>query len=309
MKKIMIIAFAIMIILSAITVFAGCEEEAEWDVVCTIFPQYDFCKKICGDNLSVKMLLPVGTDVHNYQLTTKDKSAIKSSKLFVYIGGESENWVDDVVKSTDLSDVKLLKLADETELIATNGAHNHEHEDLTEEKNFDEHIWLSVKNAVLICNAITRELCELFPDKKDIFIANNAIYTSELTELDTRYREELAEYEGKKLYFADRFPFIYLTEEYGLEYRSMYKGCSTDMLISAEDKLLFENDYKESGAKAVFVLEQGDLTLAKSVTERCGGEILTLDSCQTITKKELENNTGYVEIMKKNFATIKEGLE
>ena len=78
MKKIMIIAFAIMIILSAITVFAGCEEEAEWDVVCTIFPQYDFCKKICGDNLSVKMLLPAGTDVHNYQLTTKDKSAIKN---------------------------------------------------------------------------------------------------------------------------------------------------------------------------------------------------------------------------------------
>lgn len=130
-----------------------------------------------------------------------------------------------------------------------------------------------------------------------------------MTELDTRYREELAEYEGKKLYFADRFPFIYLTEEYGLEYRSMYKGCSTDMLISAEDKLLFENDYKESGAKAVFVLEQGDLTLAKSVTERCGGEILTLDSCQTITKKELENNTGYVEIMKKNLTAIKEGLQ
>lgn len=302
-KKIIAAVLAAVLVIFTVSFLAACESGTVCDVVCTVFPQYDFCRKIAGGELSVKMLLPVGTDAHNYMLTTKDKSAIKNCKLFVYIGGESENWVKDVIKSTDLSEVSLLNLSEKTELIYPTD----EHED--HEEGFDEHIWLSIKNSIILCRAICEKMAELFPDKKEIFYRNCKDYISELGELETRYAEELSEAEQKTLFFADRFPFAYLVADYGLNYRSVLHGCSTDTVISPIDKIKFSEEYKSSGASGVFVLESGDDSLAESVIRECGGKIYRLNSCQTVSEAELKSGKGYIEIMSENLEALKEGLK
>lgn len=307
MKKIFALIMTVFMMFFAVSIFAGCETEDDCDVVCTVFPQYDFCRKIAGDELTVKMLLPAGTDAHNYMLTTKDKSAIKNSKLFVYIGGESENWVKDVIKSTDLSHTALLNLSEKVELIYPNEDHDHEgHE---HEEYFDEHFWLSIKNGIALCNEICAEMTKAFPEKAETLNRNCQVYTSELSALETRYAEELVEVKNNTMFFADRFPFAYLASDYGLNCRSLMHGCTTDTDITPVELIKFKEEYKQSGATGVFVLESGDSSIAESIVNECGGKIYRLNSCQTVTKNDLQSGRGYLEIMTGNLETIKEGLK
>lgn len=306
MKKILPGVLIVVCIISAVFGLISCGEVQKYDVVCTIFPQYDFVRNIAGDSLSVKMLLPAGTDAHNYELTTRDKSAIANCSVFIYIGGESEKWVKDVRKSTNISKSIWLDLSKKVGLM--DAVHDHEDEHDDHEETFDEHYYLSIRDTVDLCNAIAEELSSAFPEKKGEFEANCKEYVSKLKDLDTLYEETFAEMNDKKAYFADRYPFAYLFRDYGIECDSLFGGCSTDTEITAQKKIDFEKAFSLSGKSGVFVLENGNTKVAQSIVEKCGGKIYTLDSCQTVTKKELENGTGYYEKMKKNLDVIKEGI-
>ena len=307
MKKHISLAVIFVFLLMCLCVFSACDSDYDYDVVCSIFPQYDFCKEIAGNEVKIKMLLPEGTDAHNYELTTKDSFAVKNSKLFIYIGGESEKWANDLINSSDMSKVKLLKLSDKVEKIFNEDNESHDGHDHHE--YFDEHIWLSINNAITICRNIEAALSEIFPEKKSIFEENLRVYISKLAELDIHYKNMIDESTYKKIFFADRFPFIYLAMEYGLSYDSLLNGCSTDTAISVSDKLEFEKRYKDDGAKGVFVLENSDRKLANSVIERCGGKIFTLHSLQILSKEEISKGASYLTIMQKNLSVLQEALK
>lgn len=306
MKNKVLIFIVLVCVLVAVFIFYSCVETEKYDVVCTIFPQYDFCRKVAGDELKIKMLLPAGTDAHNYELTTRDKSAIANCNLLIYVGGESEKWVKDVYKSVNSTKIVWLDLSKQVGLL--NADHDHDEDD-GHAHSFDEHFYLSIRNAIILCNSIKNALVSLFPDKAEVFNANYTEYVSKLASLDTLYEETFFNMNDKIAYFADRYPFAYLFRDYGIECNSLFGGCSTDTEITAQKKIDFEKAYKASGKSGVFVLENSNTKVAQNVIEKCGGKIYTLDSCQTITKKDIENGVGYYDKMKKNLDVLKEGLK
>ncbi len=306
MKNKVLIFIVLVCVLVAVFIFCSCVETEKYDVVCTIFPQYDFCRKVAGDELKIKMLLPAGTDAHNYELTTRDKSAIANCNLFIYVGGESEKWVKDVYKSVNSTKIVWLDLSKQVGLL--NAGHDHDEDD-GHARSFDEHFYLSIRNAMILCNSIKNALVSLFPDKAEVFNANYAECVSKLASLDTLYEETFFNMNDKIAYFADRYPFAYLFRDYGIECNSLFGGCSTDTEITAQKKIDFEKAYKASGKSGVFVLENSNTKVAQNVIEKCGGKIYTLDSCQTITKKDIESGVGYYDKMKKNLDVLKEGLK
>lgn len=309
MKKVFSMIILIFLIGLMTIICISCSKNEKYDVVCTIYPQYDFCKQIAGEELKIKMLLPVGTDAHNYQLKTGDKMAIKNSKVFVYNGGESEQWVEDVKKSTDLSGTTCLELMDLVDLIPLEEDHDPEHTHTDgHEKEYDEHVYLSIRNAVVFCNKICQTLCDAFPDKKEFFISNCDKYVSELLDLDTQYEENLAGCAQKTMYFADRYPFAYLARDYGLQCVTPYKGCSTDRELTLKQKTDFKNAYHDGNARGVFILENGYEDLAKSVVSVNDGKIFRVHSCQTLSKSDLSDGKRYVDFMKENLVVLTEAL-
>lgn len=302
------ILFLILLVLPIMALTAGCTEQETYDVVCTIFPQYDFCREIAGDELRIKMLLPAGTDAHNYQLTISDKMAIKNSKLFVYVGGESEKWVNDIIKSTDLSKTECLKLTSLVELIRlTEDAHDHDH-DHEHVNEYDEHVYLSIQNAAIFCDDICGKLCDLFPGKEELFRENTEKYISKLNFLDSQYQEKLSSLSTRTIFFADRYPFAYLAKEYDLQCVTPYHGCSTDMELTLKEKTDFKNAYLNSNARGVFVLENGYDDLAQNVTSANNGKIFRMHSCQSLSIEELEEKKSYLSIMSENLHVLTEAL-
>ena len=311
MKKGMIACVVVFLFICAV-LSVGCTQDNEtYDVVCTVFPQYDLCRQIAGEKLKIKMLLPAGTDAHNYQLTISDKMAVKNSKVFVYIGGESEGWVTEILESTDMSGVQCIAWMDNCSLLSRkedDHDHDHEHEH-GHNAEYDEHVYLSVKNAIAFCGVLCEQLCTVFPDKSEEFKQNSQRYVSELVSLDAQYAETLSTKTNKTMYFADRYPFAYLANDYALDCVTPYHGCSTDTEITLKEKTDFKTAYAASGAKGVFVLENGYEDLAKSVTSECGGKIYRVHSCQSLSKEELDSGLRYLDIMRSNLTVLSEALK
>lgn len=309
MRKIIFAVITVIALAFGAITLEACGNTEKYDIVCTIFPQYDFVKEIVGDECKVKMLLPYGTDAHNYELKLGDKKAIADSKLFICIGGESEKWVGGVQKSTDLSNVSVITWMEHADLIAIKEEKTHKHE--SEEGKFDdydEHVYLSIKNCKNFVTVISEELCWLYPEKSDVFKKNAAKLTGELTALDGDYEQLAAATTNGTIYFADRFPFAYLVRDYGWKCVTPYKGCSADLEISISDKVEFTDAYENSQAKGVCIIENGNKELANSVLREKSGEIFELHSCQAVSKKEMESNTHYVDLMRKNLGIFREAL-
>lgn len=308
MKKKIIVTICLIILIAGMLSLQACGDHETYDVVCTIFPQYDFVKQIVGDELKVKMLLPQGTDAHNYELKYSDKRAIQNSKLFVCVGGESERWVEDVKKSTDLRNVSVLKLMQHADLIPIADEHEHEHEEEGEYDDFDEHVYLSVKNSIAFVRVLQKEISRLYPEKEPTFRGNADALVNVLKALDEEYEAVKKESTEKTFFFADRYPFAYLMRDYDWVCVTPYKGCSSDLEISAADKVQFAEAYENSVAKGVFIIENGNKELANSVLRNKPGKIFELHSCQTVSKKEMQENVHYSDLMRKNLNVIKEYL-
>ena len=291
-------------------------------IVTTIFPEYDWVRQIAGDKVSdmdITMLLDNGVDMHSYQPTADDIMKISDCDLFIYVGGESDEWVNDALKEAVNKDMQVIDLLDVLgeqvkieELVEGMQDTEHEEEEEHEEKEYDEHVWLSLKNAETLCDAIAEALGNADPDNKAVYDTNKAAYIDQLVSLDNQYREVADQASVKTLLFGDRFPFRYLVDDYGLSYYAAFAGCSAESEASFETISFLAQKIDELGLKYVMTIEKSDQKIAKTIIENTQNKdqsILTLDSMQSTTSADVANGMTYLSIMEGNLNILKEALQ
>ena len=284
------------------------------EVVATIFPIYDWVKEISkGSDVNINLLLDSGVDLHSFQPAVDDMVKIAKCDVFVYVGGESDEWVEDSLKNVvnkNQVSINLLKILGDkvkSEEIVEGMEHEHEHHEHEHESESesDEHIWLSLRNAEIICKYIAEKLSELDENNKEIYSQNCSEYVKKLSELDSEYDEVIDKSMRKILLFADRFPFRYMADDYGLKYYAAFSGCSAETEASFETVMFLSNKVDELKLPYVLTIDGTKHKIAETVisnTKSKNQKILVLDSMQSTT---LNNNTSYLAIMQKNLETLK----
>ncbi len=316
MKKIICIIIALITMLS----FCACGSEIQTEhsglkIVCTAFPQYDYIKNILGTDEGLTLLLDDGADLHSYEPTAQDIIAIGSCDLFVYIGGVSDKWVDGAISSANNPNLKSIALMDlvntlEEEYVAGMEHEQHVHVDAhdgdhTEE---DEHIWLSLRNAVEITASLCDTICEIDSANASKYRKNSENYINQLNALYSEFEATVGIASRKVLLFADRFPFRYLTEDYGITYYAAFAGCSSESEASFETMAFLIDKTKELDLPVVLTIEGSDGSIAAMICTETGARTLTLDSCQSVTMQDIKDGTTYIDIMKNNLNVIREAL-
>ena len=315
MKKTFAVILAAILMLFG---FCGCVNNNDTvqgiKIVCTAFPQYDFAKNILGDiGGSVVLLTENGEDLHSYEATAKDIVEIGTADLFIFVGGVSDEWVDGILKSANNPDLKTLAIMDcvetldEERVAGMQHEHGHEHGEEHEAQK-DEHVWLSLKNATVITEAINAKLCEIDAENAAFYSANTDAYINKLNALDAQYKDTVDSAKRNVLLFADRFPFRYLTESYGIEYHAAFAGCSSESEASFETMAFLIDKTNELSLPIILTIDGSDGSLAKTVCSETGAEARTLDSCQSVSKADIENGATYLGIMASNLEVLKEAL-
>ena len=286
-------------------------------IVTTIFPEYDWVREILGDkadSAEITMLLDNGVDLHSYQPTADDLIKLSDCDLFVYVGGESDEWVEDALKSAANRDRKVINLleilGDSVKEEETMEGMQEEEED-QEEKEYDEHVWLSLKNAKNLVGAISAALQELDPDNKDTYAANADAYGQKLSTLDAEYQKAVSAGTYKTLLFGDRFPFRYLVDDYGLSYYAAFAGCSAEIEASFETVSFLARKVDEGKLPCVLTIEGKNHKIAETIVQNTAGKnqkILTMDSMQSTTSQDVAGGTTYLSLMAKNLDVLKEAL-
>ena len=286
-------------------------------IVTTIFPEYDWVREILGDkadSAEITMLLDNGVDLHSYQPTADDLIRISDCNLFVYVGGESDEWVEGALKNAANKDRKVIHLLDvlgdsvkEEETVEG----MQEEEEDQEEQEYDEHVWLSLKNAKTLVGAISAALQELDPDNKDAYAANADAYGQKLSALDAEYQKAVSAGTYKTLLFGDRFPFRYLVDDYGLSYYAAFAGCSAESEASFETVSFLARKVDEGKLPCVLTIEGKNHKIAETIVQNTAGKnqkILTMDSMQSTTSQDVARGTTYLSLMAKNLDVLKEAL-
>ena len=286
-------------------------------IVTTIFPEYDWVREILGDkadSAEITMLLDKGVDLHSYQPTADDLIKISDCDLFVYVGGESDGWVEDALKSAANKDRKVINLLEilgdsvkEEETVEGMQEDEEDHE----EKEYDEHVWLSLKNAKILVGAISAALQELDPHNKDAYAANADAYGQKLSALDAEYQKAVSAGTYKTLLFGDRFPFRYLVDDYSLSYYAAFVGCSAESEASFETVSFLARKVEEGKLPCVLTIEGKNHKIAETIVQNTAGKnqkILTMDSMQSTTSQDVANGTTYLSLMAKNLDVLKEAL-
>ncbi len=307
-------------------------------IVTTIFPEYDWVMNILGDNpakAEVTMLLDTGVDLHSFQPTAADILKLSTCDLFIYVGGESDEWVDDALLEATNKDMIVINLLDalgdavkEEEVIEgmqeEEHEHEHEHEDEDDhdkdhdheheegEAEYDEHVWLSLKNAAVLLEIISDAVQKIDPDNAGSYKKNAAAYIEKLNVLDAEYKAAVSAASVRTLLFGDRFPFRYLVDDYGLTYYAAFVGCSAETEASFETISFLSRKVDELSLHAVMTIEGADHRIAETIvqnTQTKDQQILTMDSMQSVTVKDMTNGTTYLSIMEKNLSVLKDALK
>ena len=289
-------------------------------VVTTIFPEYDWTREILGSNpgkVELSLLLGNGVDLHSYQPSIQDIAKIATADIFIYVGGESDAWVEDALKNAANKNMKVINLlealgdkAKEEEIKEGMQAEEEEEED--EEAEYDEHVWLSLRNAKFLCGEIAAVLCEKDSVNAASYKANLAAYSAKLDALDARYTAVVKAASKKTILFGDRFPFRYLVEDYGLDYFAAFVGCSAETEASFETVIFLAKKVDELGLKSVLKIESGDGKIARTIIQNSknkNAKVLTLDSIQATTKKQADAGASYLKIMEENLKVLQEALK
>ena len=296
-------------------------------IVTDIFPVYDWVREITKNStakIDLTLLLDNGVDLHSYQPSVADVAKIAECSLFVYVGGESEEWMDDACKEIKNKNSVVLKLLDslgdaakEEEVVeGMEGEHEHEsadeHHHDEDEAEYDEHIWVSLKNAKVLCNTIAEKIAEIDPKNAQTYRANAAAYNAKLSSLDAQYQKIVDAASKKTVLFGDRFPFRYLVDDYGLSYYAAFVGCSAETEASFKTILFLAKKVDELGIPAVLTIEKSDGKIAKTIiknTKAKNQKILTLDSMQSTTSNDVKKGVTYLSIMEKNADVLKSALQ
>lgn len=282
------------------------KDDDKLSIVTTIFPSYDFAKEISGENADITMLLKPGQESHTYEPTTQDILAIQNCDLFIYVGGENDAWVEDILESFDES-VNTIKMLDCVDTCTEEHDHD-EHDHEGHKHSTDEHVWTSPKNAMAISQEICDTLCEIDKEHEAKYKENCKEYLSELEALDSDIREVVTSAKRKTLVFGDRFPFLYFANEYGLSYHAAFVGCSTETEPSAKTIAELIDKIENEGIPCVLYIEFSAQTVADSIAEQTGVKSLMLHSCHNVTQEEIDKGATYITLMRGNIEVLKEAL-
>lgn len=286
------------------------------NVVTTIFAPYDFVRQLsAGTDTNVSMLLTPGTEVHSYDPTVQDIIKISNCDLFVYTGGENDEWVNDILESLD-HPVRTFRMIDNVNSVVeeevkegmqTTG-HIHNPDEDEHEYEWDEHVWTSPLNAEEITCGLADELIRIDPENADVYRNNLSSYITQLDVLDAEFHSIIDNAPHKIMIFADRFPVRYFTEEFGLDYYAAYSGCAADAEPSAATMRFLIDRVRDENINAVFYIEMSDERIADTVCEETGAKKLLFHSCHNVTKDEMEKGATYISIMKANLENLKIAL-
>ena len=317
----------------------------KFSVVCTIFPEYDWIRQLVGDkkdNYEITYLLDKGVDLHSYQPTAEDIAKIANCDLFVYVGGESDGWVNDALKESKNDKMQVVNLLETlgknvkpeevVEGMQEEDEHDHDHDhddkdhddkdhdhedadhdhDHEEETEYDEHVWLSLRNATALVNTLAEKLQTIDPENKDYYATTAADYTAKLGDLDSRYLATIKKAKVKTVLFGDRFPFRYLVDDYGLKYYAAFVGCSAETEASFETVAFLAKKTDDLKLKSVLVIENSDQKIAKKIVETTKDKnqnIVVLNSMQSITNEDIANGATYLSIMESNLKALASALK
>ncbi len=318
MRKINRKLIVFMLIICMIIGLNGCmklesKDNEKLSVVTTIFASYDFAKQIAGDNAEVTMLLKPGAEAHTYEPTPKDIITIQQCDVFIYVGGENDEWVNDILDSLDTSKMKIVKLLDcvklyEEEVIEGMEEEHGEHDEAEDETEWDEHVWTSPVNAVTICESLETVFSELDEDNSSEYKDNLKNYTQELKDLDEQFKEVVKNGKRNTIIFGDRFPLRYFVEEYGIEYFAAFPGCAAQSEASASTIAFLINKVKDNEIPVVFKIELSNGNIADSIASDSGAKVLTFNTCHNVTKENFDKGATYISLMKENVEVLKEAL-
>lgn len=283
----------------------GCSTKNEnITIISTSFPGYDFVRAITKDsNINVKMLIKPGVEIHNFEPTPKDIINIKNSDLFIYVGGDSDEWVSDILN--DINKDKTIKLMDLVELTNEELKEGMEGND---EVEYDEHVWTSPINAIEIINKLKDEIIIIDSSNKELYEKNANEYIKELYDIDNKIRDIVNNSKTKEIIFGDRFPIIYFTDEYNINYYAAFKGCAHETEASSKTIAFLINKVKEDKIPVVFKLELSSGNIANIISKETNAKVLEFNSAHNITPDNFKNGITYVDIMKKNIEVLKEAL-
>lgn len=274
-------------------------------IISTVFPPYDLARQIAGDNAEISILLPPGSEIHNYEPSAKDMIAIRNCDIFLYIGGENEQWAEKLINSNDTENVTAVKLIDYVPTLSEDeDEHDHDHEHEHEHET-DEHIWTSPKNAQLMLSAVYDAICKVDPSGKQTYTKNKDAYAKQLSDLDNAYRSAIDNAKNKTIVLADKFPFRYLAHEYGLEFSAAFAACSDESEPGVSTMIKLTKTIKENNIPAVYYLEFSSTKIADTLCDETGATKLMLHSCHNVSKQDIENNISYVDLMKQNLENLK----
>ena len=319
LKQILCLMLALCI---CVGLFAGCgrkKDDGRLTIVVTVFPVYDWVRNLLGDRageVELVLLEDSGADMHNFQPTIEDIYKISTCDLFVYIGGESDKWVADTLRTAENKNMVAVGLLaelgtaarEEEEPDGPGSEHDHEHEEVTE---YDEHVWLSVKNAKLLCPVLAEKLAQVDAEHAETYRANCAAYAKQLDELDAAFEQAVSEAPGRTVLFADRYPFLYLIKDYGLTAYAAFSGCSAETEASFDMISFLVGKLDGLGLKHILVLEGSTCRIANTIISESAAkdaDILEMDSMQSVTPEQISAGTNYLAIMQKNLEVLKQAL-
>jgi len=296
---------------------------AKKSIVCTTFPTYDWTREILGTHLEdfeLTLLLDKGGDLHSYQPTAEDIATIVSADLFVYVGGESDGWVTEVLRNKANQEMRVVNLMEtlggavkvEEAIDGIQEHHrDHHHHDAPDEKEYDEHVWLSLKNAAILTKALSENIKQLDATNAEAYTRNERAYIAKLNALDDAYVDAVRQAKKKTLLFGDRFPFRYMTDDYGLDYYAAFMGCSTETDASFETITFLAGKTDELGLHAILTIEGSDRRIAETIKQNTrdkNQEILTMDSLQSVSAKDIDSGFTYLTAMQDNLEVLKKAM-
>lgn len=308
--------YLLLLIVLISTFSVGCSTSAKrvsFTVIASNFPGYDIARAIIKDtnDTEVKMLLTPGSEMHDFEPTPQDIINIKNCDVFIYIGGESDSWIDDILDDIDTSKTKIIKLMDlvnvveEEEVPGMEEEHDDADKDVIE---YDEHIWTSPVNVITIIEKLKDVFVRIDEKNSTSYQENAEKYIEQLKNIDNEIKEVVSTSKRKELVFGDRFPFRYFTDEYGLSYSAAFKGCSEQSEASAKTITFLINKVKGDDIPVILHIELSNKNIANTISKETGTKVLEFNSAHNISQKDFDEGITYIDIMKKNIEVLREAL-